>query len=52
MAMKQVNTDSALFEPLMVSLQLVADYVSQKLLTPFTWQKEGAVQDRIQLVQD
>jgi len=50
--LKEIHSDGALFQPLVVPLQPVPDHVSQKLLAPPARLKKGAVQDRVQFAKD
>jgi hypothetical protein len=50
--LEKVHSYCAFFEPLVVPLQAVVDYVSQKLLAALARVKNGTVQDRIEFAKD
>jgi len=51
-ALKEVDSNDAFLEPLVVPLQAVLYYVGKKLLAALAWLKKGTVQDRIQFTKD
>ncbi len=50
--LEEVHSYGAFFEPLVVPLQAMVDYVRKKLLAALARVKNGAVQDRIQFAED
>jgi len=50
--LKEVHSQGAFLDPLVVSGQAVVDHVRQKLLAALAPLKRGTVQDRIQFVKD
>ena len=50
--LEKVHSYCAFFEPLVVPLQAVVDYVSQKLLAALARVKNGTAQDRVEFAKD
>jgi hypothetical protein len=50
--LKEVHSYSAFFEPLVIPLKTVMDYVRQKLLATLACLKDRAGQDRVQFAKD
>jgi hypothetical protein len=52
MALKEVDSYCAFFEPLAIPLKTVMNHVRQKLLAALAQVKNGTVQDRIEFAKD
>jgi hypothetical protein len=50
--LEEVHSYCAFFEPLVVPLQAVVDYVREKLLAALAWLKHGTAQDRVEFAKD
>ncbi|MFZ2023865.1 MAG: hypothetical protein WBP71_13980 [Terracidiphilus sp.] len=51
-ALKEVHPYRAFLEPLVVSLQALANNVRQELFASLAWLKNGTVQDRIEFMKN
>ena len=51
-ALKEIDSDGAFFQPLVVPFKPVMDYIGQKLFAALAWLKNRTVQDRVQFTKD
>ena len=51
-ALKQIDPDGALLEPIMVPIEAVVDDIGKKLLAALARLEHGAVQDRVEFPED